>query len=67
MDTGKTIDMARLCIQITNTVSFSKHTHIQPLKKSKTKNDSNPKVLSDTKFRISQFWTTDLHCKIVFF
>ena len=67
MDTGKTIDMTRLCIQITNTVSFSKHTHIQPLKKSKTKNDSKLKVLSDTMFRISQFWTTDMHGRIVFF
>ena len=37
MDTAKTIDLTRLCIQIYNTVVLSKYTHIKLTKKSKTK------------------------------
>ena len=36
MDTAKTIDLIRLCIQVTNTV-VSNHTHIKLIKKFKTK------------------------------
>ena len=62
MDTAKTIDLARLCIQITNAVVFQSYTH-QTYKEILNKKHviSNPKVLSNTVFRIPRFRTTDNH------
>ena len=55
MDTAKTIDLTRLCIQINNTVVFANHIHIKLIKDFKKKNHVNnkSKVLSNTMFRIS--------------
>ena len=68
MDTVKTIDLTRLCIQITNrpTVVFPNiHTSYKEVQNKKHVN-SKPKVLCDTMFRISQFWTTDIYRRIFF-
>ena len=53
MDTSKTIDLTRSCIQIANTVVFP-IIHTSNLKK-------NMSVLSNTMFRFSRFRTTDIH------
>ena len=72
MDTTKTIDLTRLCIQITNTVVFP-IIHTSNLKRNpKQKHvNSKPKVLSNTMFRIYIHRRTDrlgqyLGIKIVF-
>ena len=63
METAKTNDLTRLCIQINKTVVFFKSYTHQTYKEIQNKNhvNSEPKVLSNTMFRILRFWTTDIH------
>ena len=53
MDTAKTIDLTRLCIQIYNTVVLSKYTHIKLVKKSKTKTLS---IYNVCWYTFKKFW-----------
>ena len=54
IDTAKTVDLSRLCLQKTNTVVFESHTY-QTYKEIQNKKhvNSKPKVLSNTMFRIT--------------
>ena len=63
MNTAKTIDLTRLCIQIKQYSScFQSYTH-QTYKEIQNKKHVNgkAKVPSNTMFRISLFRTTDIH------
>ena len=63
MDTAKTIDLTRLCIQINKPVVFffQSYTYQTYEEIRDKKHDlSKPKVLSNTMFRISRFRTTDI-------
>ena len=62
MDMAKTLDLTCLCVQITNTVVFQSYTH-QTYKEFQNKKHVNSKlkVLSNTMFLISGFWTMDIH------
>ena len=62
MDTAKTIDLTRLCIQITKKEVFPIIHTLNLKRHPKPKNvNSKPKVLSTTMFRISRFRTTYIH------
>ena len=64
MDTAKTIDLTRLCIQINKpVVFFQTYTYMyQTYEEIRDKKHdlSKPKVLNNTMFRISRFRTTDI-------